>query len=218
MGLNAIVIGATGLVGSALLEQLCQSDRFESVVAISRRPLTYTHRKLSTVQVDFEQLSLQAKAFAGDVLFSCLGTTKKQAGSIAAQRVVDVDYQYQAAQLARQAGVKHLCLVSSSGAHKGSLSAYLDMKGDLEEKVKTLGFERFSIFQPSVLVGQRDHRRFAEEVSALVLPWVCRLPGLKAFRPIQGQQVARRMLQVATEDGVGVKVYRLADVFPSADG
>ncbi len=79
-------------------------------------------------------------------MFSCLGTTHKQAGSIEAQRKVDLDYQYEAAQLAAGQGVRHYLLVSSFRADADSDNAYLKMKGELEKRVQNLPFERISIF------------------------------------------------------------------------
>ena len=146
-------------------------------------------------------------------MFSCLGTTKKQAGSIEAQRVVDYDYQWQAAQLAAANGVKHYLLVSSSGANSGSKSAYMKMKGELESAVVQLGFERVSIFQPSLLVGEREDIRIGEKIGSSLLPALCKLPGLSKYRPIKGAQVAAKMVRVSNTDGAGVSRYVLDEIF-----
>ena len=91
---KVIVIGATGLVGRALVEQLAQNDGVERIVTLTRRAVEYNSQKVENHVLDFAQLARHAELFRGDVLFSCLGTTRQQAGSIAAQRVVDVDYQF----------------------------------------------------------------------------------------------------------------------------
>ena len=97
---TAVLIGATGLVGNELLHKLLNSDRYTKVVTLSRRALPVTHAKLVNHVIDFEKLTQYVELFKGDVLFSCLGTTRKRAGSIHAQRKVDFDYQFIAAQLA----------------------------------------------------------------------------------------------------------------------
>ena len=159
---TAIVIGATGLVGRALVAQLAQNDGVERIVTLTRRAVEYHSPKVENHVLDFAQLARHAELFRGDVLFSCLGTTRQQAGSIAAQRLVDVDYQFAAAQLAAQQGVRHYVLVSSSGADASSRNAYLQMKGELEQKVSALPFARISIVQPSLLLGERTERRVAD--------------------------------------------------------
>jgi len=214
MSLTAVVLGATGLVGSELVRLLLASDQYARVVTVSRRPLDFTDAKLESCVTDFECLGEVAEKVSGDVLFSCLGTTKKQAGSIAAQRVVDHDYQLQIARFAAANGIPHYCLVSSSGANPASASAYMKMKGELEQAVKQLGFKRVSLFQPSLLLGQREQVRLGESVGALVVPWLCRLPILRRYRPIKGREVAEKMLQVSLASGSGVAVFNLQEVFP----
>jgi len=214
MSLTAVVLGATGLVGSELVRLLLASDQYARVVTVSRRPLQIKNEKLETCVVDFDRLDDIAEKISGDVLFSCLGTTKKQAGSIAAQRVVDHDYQLQVARFAAANDVPHYCLVSSSGANPASASAYMKMKGELEQAVKQLGFKRVSLFQPSLLLGEREQVRLGESVGAMVVPWLCRLPILRRYRPIKGGEVAEKMLQVSLASGSELAVFNLQEVFP----
>lgn len=210
----AVVIGATGLVGKALIEQLVQASHIRHVVAVTRRPIDYNHDKICNQVVDFDQLENSAAVFQGDMLFSCLGTTRKQAGSLAAQRIVDLDYQHRAAQLAVKQGVSHYLLVSSSGANAQSSSGYLKMKGELEQAVETLGFPRVSIFQPSLLLGARDHLRVGEKIGSWLLPALCLLPGLRRYRPISGDQVAAKMVERSRSQGQGLERLVLDQVFP----
>lgn len=197
MSLTVVLIGATGLVGSALLEKLLSHQNIGKVIAISRRPLKSSSPKLDNLVIDFDAMDSIADQIQGDVFFSCLGTTKKQAGSIAAQRIVDFDYQLAFARIAFANGIPHYCLVSSSGANASSLSPYLKMKGELEQRVKQLGFKRITLLQPSLLLGQRSDNRTGESIGALFLPALCKLPGLQRFRPIEGVEVADRLLKQA---------------------
>lgn len=217
MAYRALVIGATGLVGSALVKRLLNECDCVQVISLSRRKLTLTHDKLVQHQVEFDKLVGYRELFSADVMFSCLGTTKKQAGSIAAQRRVDFDYQLQAAELAKSMGVQHLLLVSSSGANKLSKNKYLQMKGELESEVKKLDFAQLTIVQPSLLLGKRAEFRFGELVGAYLLPLICRLPFLQDYRPIQGDEVATRLVQLAQRQDDGVKCVRLQEVFPIED-
>jgi len=213
MPITAIVIGATGLVGQALVDQLAAADVTGQVVTLTRRPARHPSAKVHNQVVAFDHLEEYTAAFAGDLLFSCLGTTRKQAGSIAAQRIVDVEYQYMAAQLAAAQGVRHYLLVSSSGANAESGNAYLRMKGELEQRVQSLSFARISIFQPSLLLGERAEPRPAEKLWSWILPPLCTLPGLRRFRPIRAEQVAAKMLQVSETPGPSLEWFRLDEIF-----
>nr|WP_010131319.1 NAD(P)H-binding protein [Microbulbifer agarilyticus] len=210
---TAIVLGATGLVGRALVERLVNSTDFAHVVTLTRRPAPHQSTKVENHVVNFDQLEDYQSLFSGDCLFSCLGTTKKQAGSIAAQRKVDLDYQLSAAQLAANNAVPHYLLVSSSGASANSLSPYLSMKGELEQQVLQLPFERISILQPSLLLGSRDHARAGEQFAARVLPTLCKLPGLRKYRPITGDQVAHKLLALSLAAGPARQTLVLDQIF-----
>lgn len=214
MNKTALVIGATGLVGRALVDRLAAASHVSQVLTFTRRAAAHASGKVTNHVLDFDRLEDAAAAFRGDLLFSCLGTTLKQAGSVEAQRKVDVDYQLAAARLASRNGVRHYLLVSSSMANADSRNPYLRMKGELERSVLSLPFERISIFQPSVLVGERARPRPGEAAAAAVLRAVCILPGLRRHRPIRGDEVAARMIQVSREAGPAVEWFRLDEVFP----
>lgn len=209
MNKTAIVIGATGLVGRAVVEQLVQVEKIDKIITLTRRPSHHDSNKVFNQVVDFECLDDYSIFFTGDFLFSCLGTTLKQAGSIEAQRKVDLEYQYKAAQLALKNGVEHYLLVSSSGANAKSRNQYLKMKGELEQKVKSLPFAQISIFQPSLLLGQREQVRIGEKLGSWLLPMLAIIPGLRRYRPITGKQVAEKMVEVSLQ----IKYFRLDDIF-----
>lgn len=216
---TAVVIGATGLVGGHLVRRLGESAAIEQVVAVTRRPVSYESTHVINQVVDFNDLEQHRNVFKGDVLFSCLGTTLKQAGSIEAQRVVDFDYQHQIAQLAAENGVNHYLLVSSAGADAKSKSPYLKMKGELEDAISNLPFERISILQPSLLLGERASFRLGEKVGSWVMPVLCKLPLLKKYRPISGDEVAKKMVVLGSSGNQmnPISRYRLDEIFSSTE-
>lgn len=214
MNKTAIVIGATGLIGGHLVEQLVAAGHISHVITLTRSAVSYDSDKVVNHVVDFENLEQYAPYFKADILFSCLGTTKKAAGSIDGQRRVDIDYQLEAAEIALQQGVEHYLLVSSSGANAQSNNPYLKMKGELEEKIKMLSFTRISIIQPSLLLGERKNdKRIGEKLGSLLLPILCILPGLKKYRPIAGKQVAIKMCQTSAQTTKGVECFKLDELF-----
>lgn len=213
MSQTAVVLGASGLVGKAIVDQLVEAEHIQAIHTLTRRKVEHISPKVTNHIVNFDQLRDHAQLFTGDLLFSALGTTWKTAGSFAAQRVVDVDYQLEAAQLASVNGVKHYLLVSSSAADAGSKNAYLKMKGDLEDSVRALPFNRVSVFRPSLLLGERSDFRAGEIVGAKVLPIICRLPGLRRYRPITGAEVAARMIEASSSNGPAFESYDLDEIF-----
>lgn len=211
---TAIVIGATGLIGSNVVKLLIDAEHVSRIRVITRRPIDYSSEKVENHVINFDRLSDYEDLFAADILFSCLGTTAKQAGSISNQRIVDLDYQYNAARIACEQGVSNYLLVSSSGADKQSLSAYLKMKGELETKIQDLAFEHISILQPSLLLGQRQQSRLAEDLASKVLPMICKLPMLRRYRPIYGLEVAQKMVTLSREPKFKFMRLSLDQVFP----
>jgi uncharacterized protein YbjT (DUF2867 family) len=209
----AIVIGATGLVGRALVDQLADADHIDKVITLTRRSAKHSSSKVCNQVVEFDHLEDYASSFSADFLFSCLGTTLQQAGSITAQRKVDLDYQFKAAQLAASNDVHHYLLVSSSAANDQSNNPYLKMKGELEQRIKSLHFERVSIFQPSLLLGQREDFRLGEKLGSCALPVLRIIPWLRRFRPISGKQVAAKMVQVSRQPGQALEWFRLDEIF-----
>ena len=195
---TAVVVGATGLIGQALVALLANAPHID---------------KVENHVIDFDDIEQSREFFNADILFSCLGTTKKQAGSIDAQRKVDLDYQYKVAQIAYQQGVSRYFLVSSSGANAGSSNPYLKMKGELEDKVKTLEFEQTCILKPSLLLGQREVARPGEQILGKLLPIIGLIPYLRRYRPIKGEQVAKKMCELSAQASTGYSEYVLEALF-----
>ena len=209
----AIVIGATGLVGQALVDHLAEAIHICKIISLTRTPAKHPSAKVFNQVVNFDDLENYAELFDADLLFSCLGTTRKQAGSIAAQRNVDLDYQFEAAQIAVNHGVEHYLLVSSSGAYEKSSSPYLKMKGELEQRIKSLPFKRISIFQPSLLMGQRADFRLVEKIGGWLMTSLRIIPWFRRYRPITGNQVAAKMVLVSQNSGQKLELFRLDEIF-----
>jgi uncharacterized protein YbjT (DUF2867 family) len=213
MDKKAIIIGATGVVGSALVDCLAEAEHINKVITLTRKPVKHKSAKVVNKVVDFDNLDDYIELFQGDMLFSCLGTTIKQAGSVKEQRKVDVDYQLKAAQLAVNNNVEHYLLVSSSAANERSKNTYLKMKGELEQEIKLLPFKRISIFQPSLLLGNRAEFRLGEKIGSWIMKALCIFPFLKRYRPIKGEQVAAKMCRVSQLPGQTIEYYCLDEIF-----
>lgn len=202
---SALILGATGLVGSHCLELLLEDDRYSRVRAPTRRPLGKRHAKLEVCQVDFDALAGDAERFAVDDVYCCLGTTMARAGTEAAFRRVDHDYPVQAAELAVARGAEQFLLISSIGADPQSRIFYNRVKGEAEAAVKRLPFRAVWVLRPSLLVGERAELRIGERLaSAVSRPLSPLLLGrFRRYRPIPARDVAVAMVRLAHQHGTG---------------
>lgn len=194
--MRAIVIGATGAVGKDLVSQLLDDVQFDEVHIFVRRSVAIEHPKLYVHVVDFDQLDKWKADLQGNVLFSALGTTIKQAGSQQAQWKIDYTYQYEVAKGARENGVSTMILVSSAWATPDAKAFYMRMKGQLEEDVKNLGFSRLVIVRPPSLI-RKNTDRFGEKMSVTILKALNKIGLLKPFRPMPTEQVAHAMITMS---------------------
>ena len=205
----ALLAGATGLIGRALLPLLLASDRFSAVHGLLRRatPGLPTHPKLTLHTVDFAHLPAVFPVV--DDVFIALGTTIKAAGSEAAFRQVDFDFVVNTARAAREAGATRLAIVSALGADARSRVFYNRVKGEMQAAVAALGYESVLIAQPSLLLGDRaalDQPTRAVEVwaSRLLAPVMGLIP--KSVRPIDASTVAKAMLTANLSGSRGVHI------------
>ena len=212
MKLTANVIGATGLVGKALVQQLLDDERFEKVRIFVRRDTGLKHPKLEQQIVDFAQCETWEKQLAGDVLFSALGTTLIQAGSKEKQWEIDFIFNLNFAQKAKENGIENYVLVSSVGANSKSSLFYTRMKGELDEAVAKIGFRNLVILRPASLTGPRENRRMAEEISVPILNILTRFM-MKNYRPISGETVAKALINAAFRITGGKTIYEGSEVF-----
>ena len=191
--MKAIIIGATGATGRALVNQLLLDERCTAVEVFIRKPWEMTHDKLTTTVVDFEDAKAWQSKVVGDMAFSCLGTTIKQAGS--KEQMTRIDYTYVAnfAQACRENGVQTFALVSARGVTEKSLFFYSRLKARLEHFVLSMRFEKTVIVRPSLLLRPEDDR-FGERMASKVLK-VCNALGLfTGSRAVRVEEVAQALV------------------------
>ena len=212
---NAIVIGATGLVGNLITQKLLEDNRYKIVKVFVRRSLNINNPKLEEHIVDFDKIELWKNNLSGDELYSALGTTIKKAGSKDAQYKIDFSYQYEVVKAASENGVIKYLLISSLGANSKSSNFYLRMKGSLDEKVQQLNFDKIYIFRPSILAGDRNEKRFGESIGIKIAGTIAKIiPALKKYRPIKASQVAEAIIKSANQNlSDKIKIYNSEEIF-----
>lgn len=213
---TAVVLGATGLIGSLLTELLLNDPAFKSVRVLVRKPYSTQHAKLDVQLVSFDDINgFKNKLGTGDCIFCCVGTTQKKVkGDKAAYRRVDYDIPVNAARLASEAGFTKYLLVSAAGANAGSMNFYARLKGDVENAVKTFPFKSIHIFQPSILFGNRQEFRLGELIGKGIMKALSFLftGKLKKYKGINALDVARAMVAAAKKNDTGIKTYQYAEM------
>lgn len=206
---KAILLGASGLIGSSLLQQLLENENYSEVLVVLRKKLPLIHPKLKQLVVDFDQLSNYAKELQGDVVFCCLGTTKKKTPDQEMYKKIDHQYPIDTGWIAYTNGASQYHLVSAMGANANSRVFYSKLKGEVERDLKTIPFKAIHIYRPSLLDGERKENRLAERIMISIMRVLNPLliGGLKKYRSIKVDTVARAMLRQSLEENRGIFIH-----------
>ncbi|PWW25286.1 NAD(P)H-binding protein [Chryseobacterium sp. AG844] len=214
--MKALVIGATGATGKDLVNQLLNDKEFDEVDIFVRKPVDIQNDKLKVHVVNFEKPEEWKNMVKGDVAFSCLGTTLKDAGSKEAQKKVDFDYQYEFAKAAKENEVEDYILVSAYGANPQSKIFYSKMKGELEEAVKQLHFNKITIFKPGML-ERKDSERTGEVLGSRIIKFANKLGLLESQKPLPTDILAKAMINSSKIKSNGYSSIKLGNIFCFAE-
>ncbi|AEV99256.1 semialdehyde dehydrogenase [Niastella koreensis] len=208
---TAVVLGATGLIGQHLVQELLENEYFNRVRLLVRKPLTINHPKIDIQVVNFnDEKDIAARIDIGDVIFCCIGTTRKKVkGNKTEYRKVDYDIPIITARLGVQHGFSQFLLVSAVGANPVAANFYLQLKGCIEEDITALPFESIHIFRPSLLLGNRQEFRLGERIAQVVVKATSFLliGAWRKYKPIQAADVAKSMVAAANREIAGVHMY-----------
>lgn len=207
-GQIAVVLGATGLIGSSLVEQLLQDNAFSKVRILVRKPISLADPKLEVCVTDFSDYDMYRKNLGtGDCIFSCIGTTNANVkGDKLLYRSIDFDIPVNAARFGKEAGFKQFLLVSAIGADSHSRFFYTRLKGEVEEMIAGYNFKSFHVFRPSFLMGRKQNERKAEKMlTTLFRVFSFLIPA--NYKAIHAATVAKAMLKTAKEQKEGLRVF-----------
>ena len=211
--LHALILGATGATGKELVKELLNNPNFYKISVFGRRVPDIDNKKLFKYKIDFSELNKIKKLLSGDILFSALGTTLKQAGGKKQQFLVDYTYQYEFAKIAVENGTKNYSLVSSTGADKNSFFFYPKIKGELEESIKKLSFNKIQIFQPPTLIRQPALARKGEKIGIKVFNRLNKIGLFKSQKPLPVKILAKIMIEAAlSKNSDRLEVFSTQDI------
>ncbi len=213
-GQTAVVLGATGLIGSLLVEQLLHDDAFSKVRVLVRRPITMAHTKLEVVTTDFSNYEMYKKNLGtGDCIFSCIGTTNSNVkGDKLLYRSIDFDIPVNAARFGKEAGFKQFLLISAIGADARSRFFYTRLKGEVEEMIAGYKFKSLHIFRPSFLIGRKQNERTGEILLTNLFRFFSLIIPSK-YKAIHAMDVAKAMLNAAKQEKEGLHIYHYNEMF-----
>lgn len=212
---TALLLGATGLTGGFLLKELISSGAYAKIIVPVRKAFDAGSPLVEVVEVDFKNMDAYTARFKADDVYCCLGTTIAVAKSKEAFRFVDYELPLAFAKLAVEQGAKGYFLMSSVGAKAKTGNFYLRTKGEVENAITALPFERVGIFRPSMLLGPRKEDRLGERVGKVVMTNLGFLwkGALKNYKPIESETVAKAMVIIGKSgEGKGVKIYESTEI------
>ncbi len=224
-GSNLLLAGATGLVGGKVVASLLGDRQWSGkILAPVRRMPASDDRRLIAIVASLSDAADDARlqeelhaALSGgtlDTYVSCLGTTLKTAGSREAFIAVDRELVLRMARIARDLGARQAIVVSSAGASRQSGNFYLRVKGEVEDSLEKMGFDRLDILQPGLLLGARGERRpgeaLAQALSPLFNPLL--IGGLRQYRSIDAIDVGRAIAALTGKSGSGQFVHRYDEI------
>jgi uncharacterized protein YbjT (DUF2867 family) len=211
---NVLLIGASGLIGSELVQLLLRDDKIKTIKVFVRKSLAITDQKLFELLVDFDCLEDFKHEFQGDALFCCIGTTRKKTPDLAAYKAIDYGIVLSAANLARSNHVPQVHLVSAIGAAISSKIFYNRLKGEIEKDVLKLDFPTTLIYQPAMLIGKRSESRPAEFIAQKLMPFfdVFLLGKAQKYHSIEAKKVAESMLDNLHKPNEGATVLSYSEM------
>ncbi len=211
--MNALILGATRLVGSHCLRLLIEDPRYARVFALVRRSIGVESEKLREVPFDLATIDTLLPTESVDHVFCAFGTTIKKAGSQEKMLEIDVEIPFAVARRTHGLGATHFSLVSSLGANASSRIFYSRIKGELENMISALGFGSVAVFRPSVIGGDRPgDARSAERIGQRLMTI---LP--ERWRTISAERIARAMVNQAHKSDPGTTVIESGQIWPLSD-
>ena len=198
---TAIILGATGLTGSLVLEQLLSDANYGTIKLFSRRPTGISHPKVKEYIGDLLVLEGFKEDLTGDELYICIGTTKKKTPNHEQYRKIDLGIPAKAVEICKNNGVAKVAVVSAIGASAKSSIAYNKIKGEMEHAVLSVNIERTYILRPSFIVGNRQEQRTGEEWGIAVFKcFKFLIP--KKYRAVEARAIAAKMIELCNSSAL----------------
>jgi uncharacterized protein YbjT (DUF2867 family) len=207
-----IFLGASGAVGTEALNVLLQTNA--TIDLLLRRNLpgaTAAHEHIVDV---LDPATYRHHITGHDVAICTFGVG--QPTKVSQEEFTRVDKQavLDFAKACKDAGVRHFTLLGSTMADAKSKSSYLRSKGELRDAIAAMGFERFSVFQPSMILTQENRYGFSQ--AAMLAVWPLLSPfligALKKYRGIRVEELGRAIAHNLRRDASGLELFHWTEI------
>jgi len=196
---TAIIIGATGLTGSLLLDNLLEDDRYQTIKLLNRKSCNVNHSKIEEHLVEVLELDQYGNLFNADEVFCCIGTTQSKTPDKELYLKIDYGVPVKAAKLCAEKPIGTFVVISSLGSNKKSRIFYNRTKGRMEEAVLNEKIKNIYILQPSLISGSRNEKRTGERIAKIFMnilnPFL--VGRLKKYRSIHPNTIVKSMVWLA---------------------
>ncbi len=205
---TAIILGATGLTGSTLLNKLVEDSRYSKIKLFSRSSIGLKNDKIEEHLVDLLELEKYASDFTADEVYCCIGTTQAKTPDEETYHKIDYGIPVTAAKLAKKNNIQSFLVISALGADVKSKFFYNRTKGEMERDVLTEKLPQTYIFQLSLIGGERkEKRKFEAAWKKIMMVGNYLLVGpLKKYRSIHPNAIADAMIYVANHKYAAIRI------------
>lgn len=212
---TVLLLGSTGLIGSIVLERLLNDSVYSKVIILVRKPQGIQHSKIVEIITDFKSPIDLSSFNKIDSIFSCLGTTRKKTPDLELYKKIEVDIPLAIAKQCLSKSLEKFHYISAIGANENSSNFYLKMKGEAEVVLTQLPIPILNIYQPSLLIGNREEKRLAEDIGAKIYPFIniFLIGSLAKYKAIKASELAKGIVNVDEQiNNKGVQVLTYNDI------
>jgi uncharacterized protein YbjT (DUF2867 family) len=214
--LSVLLLGASGAVGGEVLKTLLTMPEVSRITVLTRRPLdSPLNPKITLHVVDvLDPESYQAHLKNHNIAICTLGVGQPTKASQEEFTRIDKQAVLDFARACRTAGVRHFSLLGAIAADSKSRSFYLRSKGELRDAIAAMGFERFTVFQPAMILTPQNRYGVSQAVMLALWPIVSPLMigSLNKFRGNRVEDLGRAMAQNSVKPGSGTEILHWAEI------
>ena len=199
---TALIFGSSGLIGNHLLNCILKDDYYQKIKLFIRTKIDIGDPRVEVIYDDFKNTDNLEKTIIGDDCFFCIGTTKKDTPNKKEYRRIEYDIPVNIAKIAKINSVNSFYYVSSMGANSNVSNSYLKNKGEVEDELTKLNFNKLAILKPSLLLGNRKKFRLGEHIAQLIMTKLSFIfvGKMKKYKPIKAIDVVKAMINITKND------------------
>ena len=199
---TALIFGSSGLIGNHLLDFILKDNYYQKIKLFVRSNIDIKDSRIEIIYDDFTNIDNLKNTIVGDDCFFCIGTTKKDAPNKNEYRRIEYDIPVNIAKIAKLNSINSFYYVSSMGANSNVSNSYLRNKGEVEDELAKLNFNKLAILKPSLLLGNRKKFRLGERIAQLIMTKLTFIfmGKMKKYKPIKAIDVVKAMINITKND------------------